>query len=318
MDKKDVGIFSRCFGIVGKLLFLSLVSSYFVVGVAVAAAVQECSSTGAVLASPQGIIMELTGDVKATIGKGAPCPAGKGQTIVSDTVITTGEKSTVVLRFADGQGVSLQANSTFHVQQYVFDQANAAKSNIVFALLKGGARFVTGLIGQKHKEAIKITAGTITIGIRGTAFTVAITAGPASAGGGVVVGTVTSGSITLGGTTFVAGQSFAASVVGGTLSVAPATAAQLAAAVAPAVPAAGVVAIPAGVTAGTATVAGAAAAGVGAAAAAGAGVLTPTMIAAAAAVAAAVAVIASQSTTSTTGTTGTTGTSGTTGSTGSQ
>ena len=304
MNKNDVGIFARCFGIVGKILFLSLVSSYFAVGIAAAAAVQECVSTGRDLGNAQGIVMELTGNVTAQIAKGGVCPVSKGQTVVSDTVITTGEKSTVVLRFADGQGVSLQENSTFHVQQYVFDQANAAKSNIVFALLKGGARFVTGLIGQKNKEAIKISAGTTTIGIRGTAFTVAIMAN------GTVVGTVTSGSITIGGTTFVAGQSFAATLVGNTLTVAAATPAQIAAATAPTVAASGVVAIPAGVTAGTMTSAVAAAAGVGAAA--GAGLITPA-VAAAAAAAAAAAVVASQETTSPTGTTGTTGTTGSTG-----
>ena len=148
MNKNDVGIFARCLGIVGKILFVSLVSSYFAVGIAAAAAVQECSPTGAVLASPQGIIMELTGTVTAAIGKGAACPAGKGQTIVSDTVITTGEKSTVVLRFAGGQGVSLQENSTFHVQQYVFDQANAAKSNIVFPLSLALRRLVWRALEQ--------------------------------------------------------------------------------------------------------------------------------------------------------------------------
>ena len=140
MKKIDIGMFARCLSFVGKILFLSLFSGYLAGGVAVAAST-SCTPSGTALANPQGIVVEQTGDVNATVGKGATCAISKGQTIVSDTVITTGPKSSVVLRFADGQGVSLTENSSFHVKQYVFDEKNVAKSNIVFDLIKGGARF---------------------------------------------------------------------------------------------------------------------------------------------------------------------------------
>ena len=113
MNKNDIGMFARGLSFVGKILFLSLFSIYLAAGIAIAAATTECVPAGVALPNPQGIVMEVTGDVKATIGKGATCAVSKGQTVVTDTVITTGAKSTVVLRFADGQGVSLQRTRLF-------------------------------------------------------------------------------------------------------------------------------------------------------------------------------------------------------------
>ena len=127
-------------------------------GVAVAQEAKDCTPTGVVVANAQGFIEAATGVVTARIGNGPNCPVAKDQTIVNDTIITTGEKSTVVLRFADGQGFSLPENSAFHVVHYFFDENDIAKSRAEFKLLKGGLRVVTGLIGQKHKEAFKLEA----------------------------------------------------------------------------------------------------------------------------------------------------------------
>lgn len=306
MKNKCVGIFTRFSSVVGKILFLSLLSG-LTGSVAIAAAVQECTATGRELGNPQGIVMEFTGDVKATIAKGAACPISKGQTVVNDTVITTGANSSIVLRFLDGMGVSLGENSTFHVQQYLFDEKNSAKNGIVFNLLKGGARFVTGVIGQKNKDAVKISAGSTTIGIRGTAFSLTVLPN------GTVFGTVTSGSITVGGTTIGVGGSFtatatvnAAGAVTGTSVTAGVPAGTVVAGGAPVVSASGAIAIPAGsVAAGTAATSVGAAAS--AAAAGVAGVVTPAAAAAvAAAVVAAAVVIASQQSDDATTTTTTT------------
>lgn len=128
-------------------------------GVAVAQEVKDCTPTGVVVANAQGFVEAATGVVTAVIGNGPNCPVAKDQTIINDTIITTGEKSTVTLRFADGQGFSLPENSVFHVVHYFFDENDIAKSSAVFKLLKGGLSAVTGLIVQKNKEAFKLEAG---------------------------------------------------------------------------------------------------------------------------------------------------------------
>lgn len=155
------------FSCIRHLLFLLACLVGVTIGVAAAQGIKDCTATGVILANPQGLVEEATGDVTAKIGDGPACPVSKGQTIVNDTIITTGEKSSAILRFADGQGFSLPENSAFHVVHYFFDEQDIAKSSAVFKLLKGGLRAVTGLIGKKNKEAFKLDAGGATIEIGG-------------------------------------------------------------------------------------------------------------------------------------------------------
>lgn len=158
--------FSRIRNVLFLLSCLACIAS----GVAAAQAIDDCTATGIVSANAQGLVETATGEVTAKIGSGPACPLSEGQTIVNDTIITTGAKSTVTLRFADGQGFSLPENSSFHVVHYFFDEQDIAKSSAEFKLLKGGLRAVTGLIGKKNKEAFKLDAGGIPIEIRGAAF----------------------------------------------------------------------------------------------------------------------------------------------------
>ncbi len=158
------------FSCIRRVLFLLSCLGCIASGVAAAQEIKDCTPTGVVSAAAQGLIEDATGAVTAQIGNGPTCPVSKGQTIANDTIITTGATSSVTLRFADGQGFSLPENSAFHVVHYFFDEKDIAKSSAVFRLLKGGLRAVTGLIGQKHKEAFKLDAGDIPIEIRGTAF----------------------------------------------------------------------------------------------------------------------------------------------------
>ena len=68
----------------------------------------------------------------------------------------------------------MQANSTFHVREYSYQPDKIEKSNMLFSMLKGGMRFVTGLIGQRNKAAFKLSTPNSTIGIRGTEFMIAM------------------------------------------------------------------------------------------------------------------------------------------------
>jgi hypothetical protein len=68
--------------------------------------------------------------------------------------------------------VVLKQHSSFQVQDYRYDAAAPEKGSILFSLLKGGARFVTGLIAGRNRAAFKLGTPTVTIGIRGTDFAV--------------------------------------------------------------------------------------------------------------------------------------------------
>lgn len=119
-----------------------------------------------------GYVFDAAGDVSVAAGEADAQPARKNDAIASGTIINTGDNSHAVLKFEDGQVVVMQSNSSFQVREYSYEAKQVEKSNIVFAMLKGGMRFVTGLIGQRHRDAFKLATPNATIGIRGTEFMV--------------------------------------------------------------------------------------------------------------------------------------------------
>ncbi len=121
-----------------------------------------------------GHIYVVNGTVIVTRGKDPEHRVINSEPIVSDTLISTGDKSAALLKFEDGQVVTMQANSTFHVREYRYDVKHVENSNILFSILKGGMRFITGLVGQSNKQAFKLVTPNATIGIRGTEFMVAM------------------------------------------------------------------------------------------------------------------------------------------------
>lgn len=127
-------------------------------------------------ASPAGAeesrIYVVNGSVFVTQGKNPAHQVANNEAIVSNTLVSTGDNSAALLKFEDGQVVTLQANSTFKVREYHYDKKKIENSNIVFSVFRGGMRFITGLIGQRNKQAFRLSTPNATIGIRGTEFMV--------------------------------------------------------------------------------------------------------------------------------------------------
>ena len=117
-----------------------------------------------------GYIHAAKGDVSVISGKNPEVSAEKGSVFGSNTTVRTGENSHAVLKFEDGQIVSLQANSSFNVKEYRYEPKKIEKSNILFSKLRGGLLFITGLIGQKSKKSFRLVTPNATIGVRGTEF----------------------------------------------------------------------------------------------------------------------------------------------------
>lgn len=131
-------------------------------------------STGTPVSTTGGNVSELSGDVFIARGTTAAHQAVKNEAVTSGTTISTGAQSYAVLKFEDGQIVTMQADSTFLVREYRYEPERKETGNIVFSMLKGGLRFVTGLIGQNNKKAFRLSTPNATIGIRGTEFMVAM------------------------------------------------------------------------------------------------------------------------------------------------
>ena len=103
-----------------------------------------------------GSIYVVSGDVFVAQGKDPAHRVTDHEAIVSNTLVNTGDHSSALLKFEDGQVVTMQSNSTFQVREYRYDAKKIENSNIVFSMLKGGMRFVTGLIGKARKQAFRL------------------------------------------------------------------------------------------------------------------------------------------------------------------
>lgn len=151
-----------------------------------------------------GRVYVVSGSVFVAQGKNPAHWVAGNEAIVSDMIINTGDNSAALLTFEDGQIVTMQANSILQIRDYRYDAQRFQNSQIVLSMFKGGMRFITGLIGQKNKQAFRLATPTSTIGIRGTEFMVVMA-------GKSLYSQVQTGSVTLtnaaGTTTLGAGKS---------------------------------------------------------------------------------------------------------------
>jgi len=146
-------------------------------------------------------VESVTGDVRAgntVLTQGAKLEAG--------ATVTTGEKAQVLLRMDDGASVILHQNTQFRVVSFTYNKDEPKQDRSVFDLLRGAARYVTGVLGQRNPQAFALRVPQATIGIRGTDFMVALvnpayfsvlsgTIGVTSSPGTVAFGTGSIGSV---------------------------------------------------------------------------------------------------------------------------
>ena len=118
------------------------------------------------------------GGEKHAVEKGSPVFPG-------DTVVTLDARTQ--LRFTDGGFVGLLPGSEFKVNAYSYNGKPDGNERVSMALLKGGLRTISGLIGKSIQSAYEMVTNVATIGIRGTEYTVVY--------GQSITGTVASGRI---------------------------------------------------------------------------------------------------------------------------
>jgi hypothetical protein len=112
-------------------------------------------------------VHDMTGTATATTASGQRA-LKIGDLLDPGTTVSTGDKSTAVVKFEDGQVMSLAEGTSFRIVDYRYNKARVSQSSAVFSLLQGGLRFVTGVIGATNRNNFRMTAGTATIGIRGS------------------------------------------------------------------------------------------------------------------------------------------------------
>ncbi|GJM05148.1 MAG: hypothetical protein DHS20C09_11390 [marine bacterium B5-7] len=95
-------------------------------------------------------------------------PLTLATTLKEGDVILTGEKSSVKVVMKDGTVLDISENTAFAIDKYAYKAEAPEESSSAFSLLGGAFRYVSGLIAKKDPTKTRLTAGTATIGIRGT------------------------------------------------------------------------------------------------------------------------------------------------------
>jgi hypothetical protein len=112
-------------------------------------------------------VHNMNGTATATVGT-AERALKIGDLLSSGSVVTTGDRSNLVIKFEDGQVMMLAERSSFRIVDYRYNKQRVADSSAVFSLLRGGLRFISGVIGSTNRNNFRLTAGSATIGIRGS------------------------------------------------------------------------------------------------------------------------------------------------------
>lgn len=115
-------------------------------------------------------------DVKGTAALNGS-QLNSGDTIKEGDIIKTGANSAVKILMEDRTVLDINENTRFQVSKYSFNKDKPAESKSSFTLLKGTFRYISGLIAKAKPQNVQITAGTATIGIRGTFNTISFDGG---------------------------------------------------------------------------------------------------------------------------------------------
>jgi len=116
-------------------------------------------ATGNAELEPAAYVVEIVNAASVRTSSGASAVARVGTTIDAGTTVNTGLNGRLVLKFADGQVVTLGPASALSVDHYQFDPGNPGAGRSALDLVDGAMRVVTGSIHLENKDGVSITAG---------------------------------------------------------------------------------------------------------------------------------------------------------------
>ena len=125
--------------------------------------------SGVVLAN--GTISQMSGTLSVRKGDGTVRILSQKSEIQPGDTVNTQRDSYAQIKFPDGGQITLKPNTSVKLDSFNFSLAEPKADSMLFGLLKGGMRAVTGLVGKRgDPDAYKMNTATATIGIRGTTF----------------------------------------------------------------------------------------------------------------------------------------------------
>ena len=120
-------------------------------------------------AQAAGTVTHLSGTLSVARADGQRLLAVNSPVREGD-LLTTERETYARIKFTDGAEVVLRPNSQLQLARYQYDVSQPDRDNMLFSMIKGGMRAVTGLIGRRNRDRVGVTTPTATVGIRGTHF----------------------------------------------------------------------------------------------------------------------------------------------------
>ena len=124
-----------------------------------------------------GTVKSVRGDVQLLSASGTQRAASPGDMLMPIDRVMTGADSAASVVLRDGTTMVVGPSSRLDVKEFHFD-ATTQDGGLLVSLLRGSMRMITGLIGKKQPDAVRVETQTATIGIRGTDFIVQADAQP--------------------------------------------------------------------------------------------------------------------------------------------
>ncbi len=144
-------------------------------------------------AQDAGTVSFATGEVTAE--RQPPVPLAKGDAVLGDDTIATGDASRAQLLMIDGAKIAIRPNSRLQIEEYVHAAAtpgatiSSSDDKSVMNLVKGGFRSITGAIGKDNPQNYEVRTAVGVLGIRGTDFAMLLCIGDCDWAPGVAAGT---------------------------------------------------------------------------------------------------------------------------------
>jgi len=148
-----------------------------------------CATFSSAAWAQAGYVHEVSGLASIQPASDKARPAKAGDTFEADTTFRTGVDGKVIVKFADGQVITLGESSALRVGTYRYAANDARQSASSLDLMKGEMRYVAGIIGTANNEGVRILAGESMVSIQkpgGADFIVSVHPDPKEIGFTVV------------------------------------------------------------------------------------------------------------------------------------
>ncbi len=121
-------------------------------------------------AQEAGTVTHLSGTLSVKRADAAPKILSVKSEVKEGDVLTTEAETYARIKFADGGEIVMRPGTQIRIEKYSYSPTQPEHDNFALAMLKGGLRAVTGLLGKRNHDKVNFNTPTATIGIRGTHF----------------------------------------------------------------------------------------------------------------------------------------------------